>query len=54
MLPDAEECVLLNLSEYLICDYTLFFYMTPKMKAQRHEIIRIMWGHAVGPPVSIN
>jgi hypothetical protein len=65
VLPDAQECVLLNISEvqWSCCALNLHiyymtihfvFYTTPKMKAQRHETISIMLCHTTGPPLPIH
>ena len=65
MLPDAQERVLLNISEVQWSQCELHphihsltihpvFYITPKMRAQRHKIKRIKWGHTIGPPLPIH
>jgi len=65
VLPDVQECVILNISEvqWSWCELNhhihsvtvhFVFYITPKKKAPKHEIIRIMWDHKIGPPLPIH
>jgi len=65
VLPDAQECVLFNISkvQWSWCELNhhtysvtihIVFNITPKMKNQRDEIIRLMWDHKIGPPLPIH